>query len=334
MRLILIGGFLGSGKTSLLSAMVSELLDRKLRLLILKNEAGKAAVDTALLARPGVDIQNILGGCACCDLRPRLLECLEQIKQRNKYDLVLLEPSGVANLADLVGLLRQYSPLGGSIQSVVVLDATRLPTLYRALPEMLNAQLQTAQAVVLSKIDLAQPAIPLDLIHQLGCLNASTPVWQACLTSGHARIIAGDLLDWFSNRIEETTPSPFNLLQKTQSAHFAQAFTLALPENGVSANQLQVLVSTLTEEILTPERPGHLKLLALDPFGSNVVVSATGRRDVSTRGDAEGALKGQAILTVIVHGRQDGDLLAIVMRHAAKAIPEAIVSPWPISPTQ
>jgi G3E family GTPase len=326
MRLILVGGFLGAGKTSLVSALAGHLLDLGQRILILENEAGRAAVDEAVLGRPGLEVQSMLGGCACCDLRPRLVERLDEVQAQNRWDLVILEPSGVANLADLAALLAESQP-GNGVHAVLVADATRLATLRRALPGLLDAQLSAAQAAVLSKVDLAEAAEAEQARAILAELAPELWVRPADLTGEDAVPAAAEL--WARLQAPAQPAAARTTAQPAgRSPHFARAFSLRFAA-GAGAEQALELVRELAARLLGPERPGHVKLLAADQKGGQVLASATSPRDASLRGGGGGPLAGLAVLSLILHLAPESRPEEAVARAARRCLPGAEVEPLP-----
>ncbi|MFH1058035.1 MAG: GTP-binding protein, partial [Pseudomonadota bacterium] len=156
-RLIVIGGFLGAGKTSLLLAWARLLLAGGARVAVLENEAGRVGVDDEFLRGQGLLVRHVLGGCACCDGLGRILDQLLALLDSGQYDVIFLEPTGVAALDQLLANLPASRP-SLSIQAVALADATRFATLLKGLPKLANAQVAPAQAVVISKADLADAA--------------------------------------------------------------------------------------------------------------------------------------------------------------------------------
>jgi Ni2+-binding GTPase involved in maturation of urease and hydrogenase len=330
MRLLMVGGFLGAGKTSLVSALAGHLLERRWRILILENEAGRAAVDDAFLSRAGLEVQSMLGGCACCDLRPRLVERLEQVHAQDRWDLVVMEPSGVANLAELAVLLAESTP-ASAVQTVLVADATRLATLRRALPGLLEAQLRAAQAAVLSKVDIAGPKELEAAEGVLAEMAPELPLWPADLTGGQAGDAAARLWSWLEGAGSGSGLQAEPAGQEP-APHSARAFALELPEAGAEPGQALELVRSLAGELLSPERPGHVKLLAGDRDGGRVLASATGARDAGLRGGGGAALVGRAQLSLIFHLAPAADPAESVARLAGRAVPGARVEPLPEEP--
>lgn len=155
---LIVGGYLGSGKTTLVGHLLREAQSLGIRLAIVSNEFGDTGIDQALLDNGEDGFVELDGGCVCCKLSDALSETVEAVLDRARPDRLLLELSGVA-LPGEVLIQFWRPPLSERISSarvVVVVDAPRARAL--ADDETWLAQLEAADAVVLSKTDLADDA--------------------------------------------------------------------------------------------------------------------------------------------------------------------------------
>lgn len=101
MKVYVLWGFLGSGKTTLINHLLLTHLKDK-NVVIIENESGKESIDGIELQNRHYSVVDLKSGCVCCTLRLKLAEVLEEIKQSLKPDWVLREPSGLASLEDLI----------------------------------------------------------------------------------------------------------------------------------------------------------------------------------------------------------------------------------------
>lgn len=100
-RIDVVTGFLGAGKTTFLSRYYTWLQNKGLRVAIVENEFGSAGIDTAILKNDlDAQPQELTGGCICCSLKPNFYDLLRDLAYSQKYDRILVEPSGVFNLDD------------------------------------------------------------------------------------------------------------------------------------------------------------------------------------------------------------------------------------------
>ncbi len=155
-RLLVIGGFLGAGKTTLVNRLLAH-ADRRIAVLV--NDFGAVAVDAALIAAADATSITLANGCVCCSIGDDFGAALERVAAGSP-DLVIVEASGVADpwrIAQLA-LIEPGFELG---PLVVLADADALPRLLGdgAIADILRGQLAFADIVVLTKADIAGPAL-------------------------------------------------------------------------------------------------------------------------------------------------------------------------------
>lgn len=158
MHLLLVTGFLGSGKTTLVIPLAEAAIARGWRVAILVNEIGEIGIDNQLMRQLDFDVWEMLSGCICCTLSADLVPMLELLDRDYAADLAILEPSGAAEPGNILRALPYYKgrPLE-SIRSASVLDPLRLPELYEVITPLITKQLAHADLLLISKADLATP---------------------------------------------------------------------------------------------------------------------------------------------------------------------------------
>ena len=170
----LVSGFLGAGKTT----FILEQLNRNgARVAVLVNEFGELGIDGALIrARGGIDVVEMPGGCICCSQKEGLAESVRQIAEKLKPELLIIEPSGIAESSEVIGVLTS-PPLDGVIRldaAITVIDAETF--LEFSTPDAFGTffldQIMNADLILVNKIDLASPA---DLAAIEGRLYALRP---------------------------------------------------------------------------------------------------------------------------------------------------------------
>ena len=152
-----VSGFLGAGKTTFLRA---RLTGAGPKTVVLVNDFAAVGVDGSLLRERGADVVELPNGCICCSLRSDLAAQLATMAADWAPERVLIEPSGVADLAALIGVLNQprLKALVRSLGVTTVLDAGAFLRDYARMPAHLDAQARLASVLVVNKTDLATPA--------------------------------------------------------------------------------------------------------------------------------------------------------------------------------
>ncbi len=154
MKFLIIGGFLGSGKTSLLLQLIPYMRGQLgiEKTVILENEIGKTGIDDRVLSGAGYDVRGMFAGCVCCTMAGELTLTVQAIMQDMDPEWIIMEASGMAfprnvkeNLADTLGIDARICCLA---------DAKRWPRLLKPMEHLLPLQLEEADTVLVNKTDL------------------------------------------------------------------------------------------------------------------------------------------------------------------------------------
>jgi G3E family GTPase len=211
---VLVGGFLGAGKTTLMRRLIVDAHARRLKIAVIVNEFGAVDVDSNILRElereaAGEILTGIAGGCACCsgqdDLHWTLLE-IGQRQDETRPAVILIEASGVADPVLLLDVLTaaQLIPLLRPAAVVAVVDAERLLALPPEAAPLMRRQMQLADTLVLNKTDLVTPDAlqkvrdellqsnpQTRLVSAVQCEFDLAPLWQRALGSGRDAPVAG-----------------------------------------------------------------------------------------------------------------------------------------------
>ena len=150
-KIDIFSGFLGAGKTTLIKKLIAEAYQGE-KLVLIENEFGEISVDGGFLAGAGVEITEMSSGCICCSLVGDFAKALEQVKEQFRPDRILIEPSGVGKLSDVIRAIQDVGDselVPGSFTTVV--DATRARMYMRNFGEFWCNQVENAGAIVLSR---------------------------------------------------------------------------------------------------------------------------------------------------------------------------------------
>jgi G3E family GTPase len=177
---LLVSGFLGSGKTTLVRRLLRDAQERGLRLAIVSNEFGEVGIDRALLGGSDETFVELGGGCVCCRLSDELVTTLERLREQVSPDRVVIETSGVALPYDVqVHLYRE--PIArwiGEDLTAVVVNAEQLAA-GRDLDDTFEDQVTSADLLVLNKTDLVTPDALPRLEARLRALEPDAPIVRA-----------------------------------------------------------------------------------------------------------------------------------------------------------
>ena len=148
-------GFLGAGKTSLIKKLISEAYKDE-QLVLIENEFGDIGVDGEFLKDSGIQVNEMNSGCICCSLVGDFGKALAEVVQKYHPDRILIEPSGVGKLSDVImaveNLHNDELVLNGF---TTVVDAKKCRMYMKNFGEFFNNQIQFANTIILSRTDLA-----------------------------------------------------------------------------------------------------------------------------------------------------------------------------------
>ncbi len=146
-------GFLGAGKTTLIKKMIQEAYQGE-KLVLIENEFGEIGIDGGFLQDAGINITEMNSGCICCSLVGDFGKALEQVIAQYAPDRIVIEPSGVGKLSDVVSAVEKVTNdsvvLGNT---VAVVDAGKVKVYMKNFGEFYNNQIETAATIVLSRTD-------------------------------------------------------------------------------------------------------------------------------------------------------------------------------------
>ena len=146
-------GFLGAGKTTLIKKMIKEAYHGQ-KLVLIENEFGEIGIDGGFLQEAGIQITEMNSGCICCSLVGDFGRALHKVIDEYHPDRILIEPSGVGKLSDVIGAVRKVTSDDVQLGNfVTVADATKCKMYMKNFGEFYNNQIETANTIILSRTD-------------------------------------------------------------------------------------------------------------------------------------------------------------------------------------
>lgn len=280
MQVIVVGGFLGSGKTTTIINMGKYLAEKGKKVAIIVNEIGEVGIDGDVIKRFGFDTKEITSGCICCSLKVGLRTTMNLLVKEYKPDIIMIEPTGIAfphvikNEVELMNLGEEVkiAPL------VTLIDGSRFKHLMKEVKEFAMRQIVDAEILGINKVDLIEPI-------RLPILEASAqqlnPKARIILLSGKdtgegfenfMRIVLSDLEEVSEKAPKvEVTGKTTSALQETENSieasgvgSYSAEFTVEKRNLSTeAARELTVeLMNTIKAKVLklNPEFVGHIKL--------------------------------------------------------------------------
>ena len=152
-RIDIYSGFLGAGKTTLIKKMIAEGYKGE-KLVLIENEFGEIGIDGSFLQESGINITEMNSGCICCSLVGDFGRALTQVINDYHPDRIIIEPSGVGKLSDVIGAVEKVTSEDVVLGSTVaVVDAGKVKVYMKNFGEFYNNQVETAGTIVLSRTD-------------------------------------------------------------------------------------------------------------------------------------------------------------------------------------
>ena len=157
-KIDIISGFLGAGKTTFIKRLIGEAISGE-KVVLIENEFGEIGIDGGFLKDAGIEIREMNSGCICCSLVGDFGKSLSEVLTKYAPDRVIIEPSGVGKLSDVMKAVRDVaSEIEVELNSAVtVADAGKVRMYMKNFGEFFNNQIENAGTIVLSRTDIADP---------------------------------------------------------------------------------------------------------------------------------------------------------------------------------
>ena len=183
-KIDIISGFLGAGKTTFIKRLLKEAISGE-KVVLIENEFGAIGIDGGFLKDAGIEIREMNSGCICCSLVGDFGKSLAEVLTKYAPDRVIIEPSGVGKLSDVMKAVRDVaSEIEVELNSAVtVADASKVRMYMKNFGEFFNNQIENAGTIVLSRTDITDPkkiqtAVEMIRQHNKDAAIVTTPVSQ------------------------------------------------------------------------------------------------------------------------------------------------------------
>ena len=150
-------GFLGAGKTTLIKKLIAEAYKGE-RLVLIENEFGEIGIDGGFMQDAGIEVTEMNSGCICCSLVGDFGKALRKVVEEYAPDRILIEPSGVGKLSDVIRAVQNVGSDALQLNSfTAVVDANKCKMYMKNFGEFFNDQVEHANAIILSRTGEISP---------------------------------------------------------------------------------------------------------------------------------------------------------------------------------
>ena len=189
-KIDIFSGFLGAGKTTLIKKLIKEAYAGE-KIVLIENEFGEIGVDGGFLQDAGVKINELNSGCICCSLVGDFSEALKKVYAEYKPDRILIEPSGVGKLSDVIRAVESACLDGCKINATAaVVDAVKCKMYMKNFGEFFNDQIETASCIIFSHADVASEEKLTAAVEHVRARNGHATI----VTTPHSQLDGKELL--------------------------------------------------------------------------------------------------------------------------------------------
>ena len=150
-KIDIFSGFLGAGKTTLIKKLIKEGYHNE-QLVLIENEFGEIGIDGGFLKEAGIQINEMNSGCICCSLVGDFREALNKVLEQYHPDRIIIEPSGVGKLSDVINAVKTVAREDVVLNSfITVADASKCKLYMKNFGEFYNNQIESASTIILSR---------------------------------------------------------------------------------------------------------------------------------------------------------------------------------------
>ena len=215
-KIDIISGFLGAGKTTFIKKLLEEAIAGE-QVVLIENEFGQIGIDGGFLKESGIEIREMNSGCICCSLVGDFGKSLEEVLTKYHPDRIIIEPSGVGKLSDVMKAVRDVACDMDVVlnSAVTMVDAAKCRMYMKNFGEFFNNQIENAGTIVLSRTDVADAAKVEQDVELLRGLNQKA----AIVTTPCSQLTGEQLLEI----IEKPDTMAEDLMREVREHHHAHA---------------------------------------------------------------------------------------------------------------
>jgi G3E family GTPase len=264
MKVIIIGGFLGSGKTTTLLSLGRHMVEKGHRVAIIVNEIGEVGVDGETLSGSGLIAKELTSGCICCTLRISMEYTLQTLEEEYDPDVLIIEPTGIAlplQIKEHVALMGlpdiSFAPV------VTIVDASRFNMELSQIPKFILTQIEEAEILCVNKIDLVNKQTLADITGRLMDANPDALIVEFSARRADAQFMR--FIDLLAGEgTARQSGENRNSIELSQVSSYSGKYSL--DTHGLGRDDMASMVLKVLEEVkekiesINPAFIGHVKI--------------------------------------------------------------------------
>ncbi|MBU7006531.1 GTP-binding protein [Phosphitispora fastidiosa] len=185
MDILLFGGFLGSGKTSVILQLAKYLIEtRNETVAIIENEIGQTGIDDQVIAQQGLKVKGVFAGCVCCQITGELVAAIDEIHTTVNPDWLIIETTGLAVPRKIVTLLQNQCRSFEALKTIVLTDVSRWTAIMEVVEPLVVSQIEAADVIIINKVDLASEDTIRALKNDLEQINQNAAIFELNADNG------------------------------------------------------------------------------------------------------------------------------------------------------
>ncbi|WP_372995212.1 GTP-binding protein [Lutispora sp.] len=176
MEFYLFGGFLGSGKTTLMTSLAKNLVEAEnKKVMLIVNDVGDVGIDAKLMEKLHTDVHELFGGCVCGQIG-NLANILKGLGSKYVVDVVLMEASGIAQPHRFIDTIHNLLPESSRVKVITLADAIRWFDLMDVLEPLISSQIKAADYILINKSDSVNTYVINDITADIKKLKADVDI--------------------------------------------------------------------------------------------------------------------------------------------------------------
>jgi len=264
MKIMIIGGFLGSGKTTTILKISRRFRDAGKRIAIIVNEIGEIGLDGDILTNPDIATEELTSGCICCTLRISMQYTLQTLEEEFKPDIVIIEPTGIAFPGQIKDEIETMGLSELSFAPIITLvNPGRFGTEAKEIPRFIETQIKETEILCINKIDVTPAEIVLSTEKMLLEINPDAHILKFSAKIGDKQF-ESLFLHLAVSGLKKPLEEKKNSIKLSEVSAFSTLYTLTYeafnPEKGTRF--IEESRRTIRDRVreINPEFVGHVKL--------------------------------------------------------------------------